>query len=291
MFRIGEFSRIAQVSGRLLRYYDTIGLLSPEYTDPQSGYRYYSAHQLSRLNRILVLKELGLSLEQVAQLLDQHTSTDQMRGMLTLRKAQIERTVQEELARFRAIESRLQQLDTHGQGQERNIVLKSVATQHYLALRSVLSGFEGIRQVVQNIVAVVPSIVGKNNLGSVAIVIHSPAYEPDALDVEVGYLLTHKGPDHVTVSGGRVLSSCELPAVETMATIVHIGPVSETHANYGVLASWIEANQYQIAGLGREIMIQLPAQAIHDEAVVELQLPVTKPTYPTRFVHETADNA
>ena len=64
MFRIGEFSRIAQVSGRLLRYYDEIGLLSPEFTDPQTGYRYYSAHQLPRLNRILVLKELGLSLEQ-----------------------------------------------------------------------------------------------------------------------------------------------------------------------------------------------------------------------------------
>jgi DNA-binding transcriptional MerR regulator len=40
MFRIGEFSRIAQVSGRLLRYYDEIGLLIPIFTDPQTGYRY-----------------------------------------------------------------------------------------------------------------------------------------------------------------------------------------------------------------------------------------------------------
>jgi DNA-binding transcriptional MerR regulator len=56
MFRIGEFSHIAQVSGRLLRYYEEIGLLSPAYSDPQTGYRYYSAEQLPRLNRILVLK-------------------------------------------------------------------------------------------------------------------------------------------------------------------------------------------------------------------------------------------
>ncbi len=82
MFRIGEFSRIAQVSGRLLRYYDEIGLLSPNFTDPETGYRYYSAQQLPRLNRILVLKELGLSLEQVARLLDQQTSTEEIRGML-----------------------------------------------------------------------------------------------------------------------------------------------------------------------------------------------------------------
>lgn len=87
MFRIGEFSKIAQVSGRLLRYYDEIGLLSPEFTDPQTGYRYYSARQLPRLNRILVLKELGLSLEQIARLLDRDTSADEIRGMLTLRKA------------------------------------------------------------------------------------------------------------------------------------------------------------------------------------------------------------
>lgn len=93
MFRIGEFSKIAQVSGRLLRYYDEIGLLTPEVTDSETGYRYYSARQLPQLNRILVLKELGLSLEQIAQFLKQGTSVDEMRSMLALRKAQIEQAV------------------------------------------------------------------------------------------------------------------------------------------------------------------------------------------------------
>jgi DNA-binding transcriptional MerR regulator len=62
MFKIGDFSKIARVSTRLLRYYDSIGLLSPGRTDPTTGYRYYMADQLARLNRILALKELGLSL-------------------------------------------------------------------------------------------------------------------------------------------------------------------------------------------------------------------------------------
>lgn len=61
MFRIGEFSKFAQVPGRLLRYYDQIGLLNPITIDPQTGYRYYSATQLPRLNQILTLKELGLT--------------------------------------------------------------------------------------------------------------------------------------------------------------------------------------------------------------------------------------
>jgi DNA-binding transcriptional MerR regulator len=58
MFRTGEFSNIARVSKRLLQYYDEIGLFKPARIDPQTGYRYYSAKQLPRLNRILALKDL-----------------------------------------------------------------------------------------------------------------------------------------------------------------------------------------------------------------------------------------
>ena len=107
MFRIGEFSKIAQVSGRLLRYYDELGLLKPVRIDRETGYRYYSAKQIPQLNRILALKELGLTLEQIARLLEGQISTDEIRGMLIMRKAQIEQTVREELMRFRYIESRI----------------------------------------------------------------------------------------------------------------------------------------------------------------------------------------
>ena len=276
MFRIGEFSRIALVSGRLLRYYDEIGLLSPEFTDQQTGYRYYSAHQLPRLNRILVLKELGLSLEQVARLLDQDTSIDEIRGMLTLRKAQIERTVQEEMIRFRDIESRLNQLETHGQIQAPDVIIKSVPAQAYLAVREVLPGMNAVRRLVEKVYAAVPAAVGKNNLGHIAIAIHSPMFDPDALDFEVGYLLTGKAPDSVKLSDERTLTLRELPAADMLATIIHIGPVNDSHASYGVLANWIETNQYQMLGTGREIMMQLPVRGVEDEAVIEFQLPVTK---------------
>ena len=95
MFRIGEFSQIARVSGRLLRYYDSIGLLRPLRIDPQTGYRYYSANQLPQLNRILALKELGLSLEQIGRMLDEKISADEIRCMLMLRNAELERSLAE----------------------------------------------------------------------------------------------------------------------------------------------------------------------------------------------------
>jgi DNA-binding transcriptional MerR regulator len=276
MFRIGEFSKIAQVSGRLLRYYDEIGLLIPESIDPETGYRSYSARQLPRLNRILVLKELGLSLEQIARLLEQDTTPSEMRGMLALRKAQIEQSVQEEMARLRVVETRLQQIDTLGQVQEPDVVLKSVPALQFLALREVLPGMSAIQRLVKHISTVVPRVVGHNSLGTIAVVVHSPVYDPEALDVEIGYLLTGKAPKGVRLSEERVLTLRELPALDTVATLAHVGRVNDTHRAYGELGTWIEQKGWQMSGAGREILMQLPRTREEDEAVIEIQLPVSR---------------
>src|SRR6185295_8996279 len=90
MFTVGEFSQLAQVSKRLLRYYDEIGLLKPIHVDAATGYRYYSAEQMPLLNRILALKDLGLSLDQIQRVLSDNVSTDEIQGMLLLKKAEVE---------------------------------------------------------------------------------------------------------------------------------------------------------------------------------------------------------
>jgi DNA-binding transcriptional MerR regulator len=276
MFRIGDFSKIAQVSGRLLRYYDEIGLLSPAFTDPQTGYRYYSARQLPQLNRILVLKELGLSLEQVAQLVARDPSTDELREMLGLRKAQIEQAVQEEMERLRVVEARLQQIDTYGQVLEPDVVLKSIPTQPFLALREVLPDIGTRRRLVQRIAAVVPKMVEPRSLSHIAIITHSPIYDPEALDVEIGYLLTGKAPASVRLSEECVLTVRALPAVETMATFAYEGRISGLHQGHGMLGTWVEQKNWRIIGIGREILIQLPRSETEDEVLVEIQLPVSK---------------
>jgi DNA-binding transcriptional MerR regulator len=65
MFSIGEFARHGRVSVRMLRHYDAIGLLRPATVDPASGYRFYEAGQLADLNRLVALKDLGFSLQQL----------------------------------------------------------------------------------------------------------------------------------------------------------------------------------------------------------------------------------
>src|SRR5258708_12372040 len=160
--------------------------------------------------------------------------------MLALRKAQIEQSVQEEMARVRMGEECWEQIEGHGQVQESDVILKSVPAQHFLALREVLPGMSAIQRLVKNIYTVVPSVVGHNSLGNIAIVVHSPVYDPEALDVEIGYLLTGKAPKSGRLSAERVVTLRELPALGTVATLVHVGQVNETHSGYGELGTWIE---------------------------------------------------
>jgi DNA-binding transcriptional MerR regulator len=76
MLKIGDHSRIGQVSVKTLRYYVSKGLLTPHFTDQFTGYRYYTFDQLPRLNRIIALKELGLSLKQIKQLFSDDITTE-----------------------------------------------------------------------------------------------------------------------------------------------------------------------------------------------------------------------
>ncbi len=107
MIRIGDFSRIARVSVQTLRYYDDLGLLKPVEVDRFTGYRYYSFDQLPRLHRILALKDMGLTLEEIARLLRDEPTTEQMMGMLRLKETELAERIDEELHRLERVRARL----------------------------------------------------------------------------------------------------------------------------------------------------------------------------------------
>src|SRR5689334_466134 len=107
MFKIGDFSKLSCVSVKTLRYYDELGLLKPAHVDRFTGYRYYSADQLPRLNRILALKDLGFSLEQTMRLLEDAMLPAQIREILLMKQAELYQHVQGEQARLVRVEARL----------------------------------------------------------------------------------------------------------------------------------------------------------------------------------------
>lgn len=276
MFKIGEFSKIAQVSSTLLRYYDEVGLLKPARIDRFTGYRYYSVEQLPRLNRILALKDMGLALDQIQRLLDDDISEDEIRGMLALRKAQIEQTLRDEVERLRRVESRIKLIDTEGLRQGHDIVLKSVPAQPFLAVRQTFASFEAARDLVFELRDALPSHVGRNRLGSPAVITHSENFEWENLDFELGYFLTD-AVDETFMVGGHTLTVRTIPAVSSMATIIRLGGPDQNPFRYGALGIWMETGGYRMAGPGLEIFLRVPSESdTPEQAITEIQLPVEK---------------
>jgi DNA-binding transcriptional MerR regulator len=274
MFRIGEFSQIARVSGRLLRYYDSIGLLQPQRIDPGTGYRYYSAGQLERLNRILALKDLGLSLDQVARMLDDKVSAAEIRGMLALKKAELERSLAEEAARLRHIESRLIQIEQQGSLADYDVVVKSAPATPVLSTRAVYPTFDHVIAALREIAQAIGTQVAAAARENMVAIVHSD-FEDENIDLEIGVMLNRAVNKPVRLPSGGALSLSELPASATLATVVRSGPLYESHLAFGRLGVWMEANDYAIAGPCREVFLETPFQIPGDPAV-EIQFPVTK---------------
>ena len=211
MFKIGEFSKIGQISVRRLRHYDEIGLLTPVHIDPESGYRYYSAEQLPRINRIIALRELGFSLDQIKELVRDDLSADEIRGMLKVRMADIEKQMQEEAMRIQIIQSRLKQIESEG-AESQDIVMKSVPARTMLGVRDVMDD-ETMWAVYEELIGDVPRRIGKRkSLGYFVGLIHSEAIGLDQTDVEMGYFVENSGFDPVPLAAGRQMNVRELPA-------------------------------------------------------------------------------
>ena len=126
MIRIGDFSKLSRVSVKTLRFYDEMGLFKPVCVDRATSYRFYEFDQLPRLHRILALKDLGFSLEEIGQLLAGTLSAEQMRGMLKLRQAEIRQRVQEEAQRLERVEARLRQIEQEEGMSKYDVVIKPI---------------------------------------------------------------------------------------------------------------------------------------------------------------------
>lgn len=105
--RIGEFAQLGQVSVRMLRHYESMDLLAPDSVDPFTGHRSYTVAQLPRLNRIMALNALGISLRKIAVRLDSDLSTTELTGMLNLRRHQLRAEQSAAAAKLAEVEIRL----------------------------------------------------------------------------------------------------------------------------------------------------------------------------------------
>lgn len=270
MFRIGEFAALTQVPISQLRYYDEIGLFKPAHTSPDSGYRYYRAEQIAELDRIIVLKDLGFSLDQIRGMVHENIKPNEISLLLNQRREQIIQTLKEEVARLRQIETRLEQLEREGQLSAHRVMVKPVEAVRYLAVQA--NHDDHSEADVMSAVYAARSEIRMPKRAQLMTVM----YEADEGQAAyaVGYIVGQSVKRGVTLESGMALKLQTLPAVEHMATLVYAGHWNDNHAAFGELGRWLEQHNYRVAGAFRKVFHQLNNPDMDTRAVVELQIPV-----------------
>jgi effector-binding domain-containing protein len=269
MFKIGDFSKLSKVTVKALRYYDEIGLLKPARVDDFTGYRYYSAVQLPRLNRILALKDLGFSLDQLARLLDDDLPPEQIRGMLRMRQAELEQKLETERERLARVEARLRQIEQEGKMPAYDVVLKKTEAVTVAAVRDVIPTYSDVDKLFGELFA----HLGQKGIGPAGppmALYHDEEFKERDVDAEIAVPLSE------VVPGSERVSVRELPAVETMATAIHRGSYQTIGDAYTALMQWIETNGYHVADSAREVYLQHEEGSNPSTWVTEVQFPVER---------------
>jgi len=274
MLKIGDFAKVSRVSVKTLRYYDEIGLLRPSQIDRFTGYSYYTLDQLPRLNRILALKDLGLSLDQIALLLDQGMPADHIRGMLRLKQAELRQIVEEERARLERVEARLRQIEQEGRLPDYDVIIKRVESIRVASIRDVAPNLEVIGEVLSPLYMRLWSYLTEHNAvcSGPSLTLYHEMEAGKITDLQVEAAIPVQG----SLATAGEISVSDLPTVEQMACVVHSGPFDEFEGAYRVLLGWIETGGYTIVGPSREVYLHFEPGADPSSFVTEIQIPVNK---------------
>jgi len=283
MLRIGEFAWLSQVTVETLRHYDRMGLLEPVHLDPWTGYRYYALDQLPRLNRILALKDLGLPLKEIARMLDQEVSADEIRGILEAKHAELKEQIQEANRRLARVEARLRQIEMEGKMPDFEVLLKTVEAQWIASVRETISSWD------QDVVG--PALTGMCDEVEEHLRSHGADWTGPGIALYHGSHFTRSGVREGDIDveigapiGGPVPESDrvkvrKLPKAE-VAYAVHHGHFSGLPLAKQAVFSWIEDNSYHRTGPIREVYLHFhpdrEANADSPHHITEVQFPVER---------------
>jgi DNA-binding transcriptional MerR regulator len=278
MFRIGEFSRIARVSVDTLRHYDALGLLQPAQVDPFTGYRYYSARQLMALNRILALKEVGFTLEEIARILQERPTTGEIRGML---RAQLVRTGQELHAaqlRQERILARLHYLNLEDDMPAYEVTLKPVEAFTVAAIRETVPTLKQMPERCSEMFDAIERWLRANRLqpGPSLSVYYNEGFTEENIDTECAFIVSD--PDAARAARPETpITIRQFEAVPLVASTIAVNDFFKKAGGlmpaYNALARWVEDNGYQIAGPPRELFY---GSAERGDLTAEVQFPVER---------------
>ncbi len=270
MFTIGAFAAMGRVSVRMLRHYDAIGLLRPARVDEFSGYRFYEADQLRRLNRMLALKDLGLTLEQVKSILDDEVDGTSLLELLRRRESELRDQIAADRERLGRIEARLKLIAAETDDQSRLVTIEQITPVRVALCSGVAasSSHDDVGPVISDLFGQLITVIGD--------VVQGPAiatYRP----LDDGSLAVQACcPVTADFAAGAGYEVAELPGHPTAAGYLHHGVMAEIGGAYQVLAAWIEDSGDRTDGTAREVyLVGYPEPEERWQTLV--QMPVQRP--------------
>lgn len=267
LFRIGEVAHMFHISVSSLRHYEKLGLIHPEYTDPDSGYRYYGVQQFERLNTIRYLRALDMPLEDIADFL-QNKDVGKIQEMLIQQRETVRQKQQELQIIEQKINTRLEGLADALSSRLDTITLVQTPPRRITWIRNHLSpktylDLETSIRTLQKDQEETLVFLGKVGLG-----ISKEHLEADAYQVyDTVFLLLEPEDRYQGITE-------ELPG-QTCVSIRFCGSHNEAPAYYQKLLTYIREHRLKIDGFSREVtMIDYVLTNDPKQFVTEIQIPV-----------------
>ena len=246
--KIGEFSRLMQVTVKTLRHYEQKELLIPDEVDEWTGYRYYSVGQMLKLNSIRNLQRLGFKLEEIRVLYDEESHVPSVE-QLTEKIKETESQLQQLIARRKQL---LEWMDSRKKiEQMEKFTIESLPEVIVASHREVITGYSALGVLCYTVIGPEMQRLGCKcpPPGYCFTIEHSKEYTPSNIDIEYCEQVEEMGTD----SG--IIQFKKLAAVSKALCMKHYGPYDRFYESFTEAYAYMEEHGYKVSGRPRTCYI------------------------------------
>ena len=237
--KIGEFSRLMQVTVKTLRHYEQKRLLIPDEIDEWTGYRYYSITQMSKLNSIRQLQQLGFTLEEIKELYDDESHTPSVE-QLTEKIEETEKQLQRLMSRRNQL---LEWMDSHKKIKKmEKFSIESLPEVIVASPREIIPEYSALGTWCCTVIGPEMQRLGCKcpPPGYCFTIEHNKEYTPTDLDIEYCEQVDEMGTD------SNIIQFKTLPMVPKALCMKHYGPYNRFYESFTEAFAYMEEKGYKI---------------------------------------------